>query len=79
MSGSDPGSWLTSAGLGGAAVCCLALELLGGTALVGGLAATIGFSTGLAYAAVVGLGGVLAVVLALGHQQLGRTYYDGVN
>lgn len=79
MSGSDPGPWLTSAGLGGAAVCCLTVELLGGTALVGGLAATIGFSTGVTYAAVVGLGGVLAVVLTLGHQQLGRTNHDGVN
>lgn len=78
MAGSDSGPWLTWAGLGGAGVCCLALELLGGTALVGGLAATIGFSTALGYAAVVGLGGVLAVVLALGHQQLGKTYHDGV-
>lgn len=79
MAGSDPGSWFAYAGFGGAAVCCLALELLGATALVSGLAAAIGFSTGLTYAAVVGLGGVLAVLLALGYQQDGGMHYDGVD
>lgn len=78
-SGSDPGSWATPAGLGGAGGCRLALELLGGTALVGGLVTVIGFSSGVTYAAVVGFGGVLAVLLALGHQQVGEVRYDGVD
>lgn len=71
MSGSEPESLLTYAGIGGAVACCAALELLGGTALLGGLAAVIGVSTGLTYLAVVGLGGILAVLFVRGYQQVG--------
>lgn len=71
MTNNDPESLLTSAGLGGAVVCCAALELLGGTALLGGFAAVLGLSTGLTYLTVVGLGGLLAVLFVIGYQQLG--------
>lgn len=67
----DAESLLPYAGVGGLSVCCLTLEVLGGVALLSGLATAIGISTGLAYAAVVGLGGVTAVLLAAGVQHLG--------
>lgn len=63
-------SWLPYAGVGGAAACCLGLELLGGAALVSGLGAAVGLSSGLTYAAVVGLGGVLGALLVAGYQEL---------
>lgn len=66
----DTESWLPYAGVGGLTVCCLALEVLGGAAVVSGLAAAIGLSTGLTYAVVVGLGGLLAALLVAGYQQL---------
>jgi hypothetical protein len=66
----DTESWLPYAGIGGLTVCCLALEVLGGVAVVSGLAAAIGLSTGLTYAVVVGLGGLLAALLVAGYQQL---------
>lgn len=56
------------AGLGGVAVCCLGIELLGGAAILGGLATAVGFSTGLTYLAVAGMGGVLAALLAVGYR-----------
>lgn len=59
------------AGVGGIAVCCLGLELLGGAAILGGLATTIGLSTGLTYLAVVGISGLMAVVIAFGYRQFG--------
>lgn len=64
-------SLLTYAGLGGAGICCLAIELVGGTAILGGLAATVGLSTGLTYLATVGVGGLVAALLALGYRQFG--------
>lgn len=67
----DGESLLTYAGFGGAVACCAALELLGGAALVGGLATALGLSTDLTYLAVVGLGGLLAVLLVRGYQQVG--------
>lgn len=70
MSGDD---LLTLAGVGGIVGCCLALELLGGVALVSGLAAASGLSNGILYAAIVGLSGLLAVVLAVGYRE-----FDGV-
>lgn len=65
-------SLLSYAGVGGAVVCCAALELLGGVAILGGLAATVGLSTGLTYLIVVGIGGILAAVLALGYRHVGE-------
>lgn len=67
----DTESWLPYAGVGGITACCLGLELLGGAAILSGLAATVGLSTGLTYAAVVGLGGLLATVFAAGYQHVG--------
>jgi MFS superfamily sulfate permease-like transporter len=66
----DTESWLPYAGIGGLTVCCVALEVLGGVAVVSGLAAAIGLSTGLTYAVVIGLGGLLAALLVAGYQQL---------
>ncbi|MFB6235117.1 MAG: hypothetical protein ABEH81_09895 [Halopenitus sp.] len=65
-------SWLPYAGAGGAAVCCLGLELLGGAALASGLGAAAGLSSGLTYAVIVALGGVLTALLVAGYQQLAR-------
>lgn len=62
-------SVLAYAGVGGVTVCCLGIELLGGAALLGGLAATIGLSTGLTYLVVTGVGGAVAALLALGYRQ----------
>ncbi|MFC6616222.1 hypothetical protein ACFQAS_15050 [Halopenitus salinus] len=73
MSG-DAESWLPYAGVGGVVACCLGLELLGGAVVVGGLAATIGLSTGVTYLAVVGLGGLVALFVAAGYQHV-----EGVN
>ena len=73
MDGDEPESLLTYAGIGGAVVCCAALELLGGTVLLGGLAAVIGLSTGLTYLAVIGAGGVSTVLLVLGYRQYRKT------
>ena len=67
-------SLLTYAGLGGVVACCLALELLGGAAILGGVAAVVGLSTGLTYLAVVGVAGVLTAFLALSYRQ-----YRGVS
>lgn len=67
----DADSWLPYAGLGGVTVCCLGLELLGGAAVMSGLAAAVGLSTGLTYAAIVGFGGLLATVFAAGYQHIG--------
>lgn len=62
-------SLLTYAGLGGIVACCLALELLGGTVVLGSVAAVVGLSTGLMYVAVVGLTGVLVALLSLVSRQ----------
>lgn len=66
----DADTLLAYAGFGGVAVCCLGIELLGGAAIIGGLAATIGLSTGLTYLGVAGVGGVLATLLAVGYRQV---------
>lgn len=66
------GSWLPYAGVGGAVVCCLALEVLGGAVLLGGIATVIGLSAGVTYLVVVGLGAVLAGLLAVGYHQIGE-------
>ena len=58
--------------MGGAAVCCLALELLGGAVVLGGLTTVVGLSTGVTYLLVVGAGAVLAGLLALGYHQIGE-------
>lgn len=71
MSG-DADSWLPYAGVGGLVACCLGLELLGGAVVLGGLAATIGLSTGLTYLAVVGLVGLVALGLAAGYHHIGE-------
>ena len=68
MVGDDSTSLLAYAGIGGAVACCAALELLGGAALLGGLAAALGLATGLTYLAVVGLAGLLATGLAYGYR-----------
>ena len=65
----EDSSLLTYAGLGGVVACCLALELLGGIVILGGIAAVVGLSTGLIYVAVVGLAGVLVALLALMYRQ----------
>ena len=64
---SDADSWLPYAGAGGILACCLGLEMLGGAVVLGGLATTIGLSTGVTYLAVVGLGGLVALGLAAGY------------
>ena len=69
--GGDSESLLTYAGFGGVAVCCPGIELLGGAAILGGLAATVGLSSGLTYLVVVGIGGVAAALLTLGYRQFG--------
>ena len=71
MSG-DTDSWLPYAGVGGVVACCLGLEMLGGAAVLGGLAATIGLSTGVTYLAVVGLGGLIALLFAAGYHHIGE-------
>lgn len=75
MPGDESESLLTYAGFGGVAVCCLGIELLGGAAILGGLAAAVGLSTGLTYLAVAGVGGLVAALLALGYRQFGGTSY----
>ena len=65
----EDSSLLTYAGFGGVVACCLALELLGGTVVLGGIAATVGLSMGLMYVAIVGLAGVLVALLALLYRQ----------
>jgi hypothetical protein len=69
---SDADSWLPSVGVGGVVACCLGLEMLGGAAVLGGLAATIGLSTGVTYLAVVGLGGLIALLFAAGYHHIGE-------
>lgn len=69
MAEEESGSLLAYAGVGGVVACCLALELLGGAIILGGLAATIGLSTGLTYLVVLGVGGALAVLLAISYRQ----------
>jgi len=49
----------------------LAYAGVGGAAILGGLAATVGLSTGLTYLVVTGLGGLLVAVVALGYRQIG--------
>lgn len=70
MTMTSKGSWLPYAGIGGAVVCCLAIELLGGAVILGGIAAAVGLSTGLMYLLVVGLGGMLAGLLAIGYHRV---------
>jgi hypothetical protein len=65
----DHPSLLSAAGIGGAVACCLGLELLGGAAVLGGLAAAIGLSTGHIYVGIIGVGGVLAALLTISYQQ----------
>jgi hypothetical protein len=64
-------SLLAYVGFGGVAACCLGIELLGGAAILGGLATTIGLSTGVTYLVVAGIGGLLAAGLTLGYRQFG--------
>ena len=66
----DPDVGLSYAGLGGAVACCLGLELLGGVAVVGGLGAALGLTVDLAYGGIVVLGGILAVLAAVGYRQI---------
>lgn len=73
MANDESESLLTYAGFGGVAACCLGIELLGGAALLGGLAATVGLSTGLTYLIIAGIGGIVAALLVLGYRQLGGT------
>lgn len=65
----DAESLLAYAGLGGVAICCLGIELLGGAVILGGLAAMIGLSTGLTYLVVAGVGGIFAALLTVGYRQ----------
>lgn len=71
MTSNENDSWLPYAGLGGIVACCVGIELLGGAAILGGLAATVGLSTGVTYLAVVGLGGLVVAFLALGYRKVG--------
>lgn len=66
-------SLLPSAGIGGVVICCVTLELLGGAAILGGLAAMVGLSTSLTYLAFIGGGGLVMVLLVLGYRQFGGT------
>lgn len=66
------GSWLPYAGAIGAVACCLALEVLGGAALLVGIPTAIGLSTGVRYLSVVGRGAMLAGSLAVGYHQFGE-------
>ena len=75
MSDEESGSLLAYAGLGGVAVCCLGIELLGGAAILGGLAATLGLSTGLTYLVVIGVGGALVALLTIGYRQFQTPAY----
>lgn len=68
----DDQSLLAYAGLGGVIVCCFGLELLGGTAVLGGLAAPVGLSTGLTDLALTVLGGLVAVLVLLGSRRVQR-------
>lgn len=68
MSGDETGSLLTSAGIGGAAVCCAALEAVGGVAIIAGLATTLGVAANVAYLVAIGLGGLLAAALVYGYR-----------
>jgi hypothetical protein len=71
---SNEKSLLTYVGLGGVVGCCLAVELLGGAAILSGVAGVLGFSTGSTYLAVVGVTGLFTTLLALGYRQ-----YRGVS
>ena len=70
-----PSSLLAYAGLGGAIVCCFGLEILGGTAVLGGFAAAVGLSTRLTYLALTGIGGLVAVLVLLGYRRVQRGTY----
>lgn len=61
-------SVLPYAGLGGVVACCLALELLGGAAVLSGVAATVGLSIGLTYVTVAGVMGILVAGVVLGYR-----------
>lgn len=52
------------AGLGGIAACCLVLELLGGAAILTGVATAIGLSTGMTYLVVIGFVGLAVTGMA---------------
>ncbi|MFB6206601.1 MAG: hypothetical protein ABEJ05_08775 [Haloglomus sp.] len=54
----------------GGVICCMGLKLIGGAALFGGLAATVGLSTGLVTFLVGGVGGMLLAVIALRSRRL---------
>jgi len=56
----DDTSLTAYAGLGGIAACCLAIELLGGAAILTGAAAAIGLSTGMTYVGITGFAGLVA-------------------
>lgn len=71
---SDTVSAVTYAGLGGAVVCCAALELLGGVAIVSGLATAIGLSTGLTYLAVVGATGLVVAAAVIVYRRSHTTH-----
>ena len=66
-------SLLAYAGIGGTAICCLGIELLGGAAILGGLAATVGLSIGLTYLLVAGIAGLFAALGTLGYRRIGGT------
>ena len=68
-------SLLPYAGLGGIGVCCLGIELLGGAAIMSGLAATVGLSTGTTYLGVVGVGGLALALLVLGVHQFSEALH----
>ncbi|WP_254538725.1 hypothetical protein [Halomarina litorea] len=68
---SDDESLLPYAGVGGVALCCLGLELLGGAALLSGVVAAVGVSAEVGYLVVVGIGGLVAVLLVAGYQRIG--------
>lgn len=73
--GSDSRLSFAEFGVGGLVACCVVLELLGGAALLGGVAAVIGLSTGLTYLLVIGLAGALTALLALGYSQYRTASY----
>lgn len=65
----DAESLLPYIGIGGIAVCCLGIELLGGAVVLGGLAATIGLSTEMTYLIVTGVGGLIITLFVVGARQ----------
>lgn len=64
-------SLIAYAGIGGLTGCCLPIELLGGAAILSGISAVIGISTGILYLAAIGITGLTAAALVYLYQKRG--------